>query len=83
MGIVFGIGMRVVQSVHHAISCGADVGRTLRDKTAEIKHFFPGPAHGKHAVGCVTMMKKGLKKQRKIPMQGKENKDSHRMKSYV
>ncbi len=77
MRVMFGIGMRVVQAVHHAISGSTDVGRTLGNKTADVKDFFPGFAHGKHAVGSITVMKERLKKQRKIPVQHEKDEDTH------
>lgn len=85
MRILFCIGMRVVQTVHHPISRGTDVGRTLCNKTTNIKHFFPGFAHGKHAVRRITMVKKRLEKQGKIPVQREEDENSHKKycKSYV
>ncbi|MFT6741762.1 MAG: hypothetical protein ACJAVF_003277, partial [Paraglaciecola sp.] len=44
------------------------VGRALPYPRTDKKYFFPCFRHAKHLVRSISMVKKGLKKQRNIPM---------------
>jgi hypothetical protein len=63
MRIIFSIGEGVMQPVEDSIRIGTQIRRTLTDEGANVKHFFPKPRHGKHAVGGVTMVEKRLEKE--------------------
>ena len=78
MRVKFRVGVGMVNSVHNAISPWAEVRRTLRQPGKEKEEFFPGAVHGKSLVGGVAMLKKGLGKQRQVPMKNKkENNENH------
>jgi hypothetical protein len=77
MGIVFGIGKSMVNPVHDGIHTRTHIRRTLGKIGYQEKKSFPAPVHGKSPVGCITVMKEGLGKQRQIPMRHKKNKDRY------
>lgn len=67
----------MMKAVHDSVGARADVRGTLRNKTADIKNTLPEFRHPEHAMGGVTVMKEGLKEQRRIPVNSKENEYNH------
>jgi hypothetical protein len=65
--------MRVVYAVHNGVCAGAHIVRSLHDIAEDEKELFPSLAHFESAMGCITMVKKSLRKQRQIPYCRKEN----------
>ena len=70
--------MGMVQAMHRAISCGADVRRALREKAAPIEKFLPAARHGKVSMCRIPVHKEGLEEQRYIPVHHKKNQNSHK-----
>ena len=63
MRIQFGIGIRMVDTVHDAVRSWAQVGRTLRKPGEKEKESLPTTAHVERFVSGITVLKKGLGKQ--------------------
>jgi hypothetical protein len=47
-------------------------------KAADIKDLLPAARHRKMPVSGITMKKKRLEKQRRVPVYNKENENGHR-----
>ena len=77
MRILFRIGMGVVKPVHNAVRIGTDIGRALRDVTADKKNALPITRHREMVVGRIAVVEERLKKKGGVPVYDKENKNFH------
>lgn len=66
------IAIGVVHPVEYSICPWREVGASLTNPGEDIEEPFPEFTHFEHLVGCVTVQKEALAKQREIPMQEKE-----------
>lgn len=69
--------MGMVQTVQFTISIRTDIGRTLSNKAAYIKDFFPCFGHRENTVSRISMVEYGLKKQGNVPVDYKKGKYDH------
>jgi hypothetical protein len=65
----------MVHAVHHAVSVGAQVVRTLKDPRQYKKDLFPEFIHRKGVVRSVPMQEKRLEKQGQVPVPNKKCKN--------
>ena len=63
--------------MQNGIRPGAQVRRTLADKSEYKKESFPEFAHYEHFMGGISVQKESLAKQREVPMGKKESYDDH------
>ncbi len=77
MWVFISVAVRMVHSVQNGITSGAKVRRTLAYECENIKEFFPEPVHDEHFVGCISMQKECLAKQREVPVSNKESNYNH------
>lgn len=68
MRVLFGIAVSMVHTVHNSISARVQERRALGNERKQIEKTLPEFIHGKHLMGCITMMKKSLAKQRQEPV---------------
>jgi hypothetical protein len=67
----------VVHAVHDTIRIRTQVIGTLGDESEHITKLFPKPGHPETLVGRITMQKKGLEKQTRIPKHYEEDYNGH------
>jgi hypothetical protein len=72
MGIILLIGVLMMQAMHNSIGIGTNIGRSHGEEATNKKKSFPKNGHTKMLVCSVAVMKKGLKKQRCIPVYNEE-----------
>ena len=68
MGILFGIAVGMMHSVHHRIRSRNKIGRTLGEPGHKINGFFPSLTRCIQLMGCITVKEEGMKKQGRKPM---------------
>lgn len=82
MRILVGIGVSMVHAMHDPVGPGTHIRGALCDIGKDKEKPFPGPAHGKGAVGGVAVLKKSLGKQRQVPMGDKKDNNKNQNIKY-
>lgn len=72
MGVLLGITVGMVHPVHHGISAGNQIRRTLKKPGEEIKGLLPKRTGKVHLMGCIPVEEKSMEEQGKKPMDEKE-----------
>jgi hypothetical protein len=64
VGVVLGIGIGMMYTVHNAIHLGTHVRGALGDIRVYVKDAFPEAVHGKGPMRSIAVMEKRLGKKR-------------------
>lgn len=76
MRVFFGITIFMVHTVHHTISPGNQVRRTLEEPGGKVEGPLPKFTGSIHLVRCITVQKERVKKQGKEPVHAEKYQNS-------